>query len=62
MIWGFLKSPLPHIQKHEFERIEQDYGEEGKVLYDLKSPQTDWNKKVILIIPGVTGCSNDRYI
>jgi len=64
MLFGqFLTSDKKHISKQDYTRITDDQGAKGKITFDvLKPTATEWNKKVVVVLAGVCGCSDDRYV
>lgn len=62
MLWGQLYKQRRKIEKHEYHRAVDPCPKSGDVTFDILKPEKDWNKRVVLILPGVVGCSSDPYI
>lgn len=64
MLFGqILGSEFPKIQKDHYERYEDKCDTRGSVTFDIKRCEPSKQKnRVIVILPGVTGCSSDRYV
>jgi predicted alpha/beta-fold hydrolase len=61
MILGQVLHQHSHLGKSRYQRSAHLCESRGTLTFDIAKSHPD-SKKLILILPGVTGCSDDRYI
>lgn len=62
MLWGQFYKHRRSIEKHEYHRVVDTCIHRGDVTFDMLKPEENWNKRVVMIVPGVVGCSSDAYV